>query len=132
MPRSWTRIPAAKDDGPFILARFAPYGRAQGLLIFRSPYDPQQTPTEFAARNQEGLTKRGFGNFVMGETTMGSQRVVTLDFDKAESSGKPHYNREYYFVVNDTMLYILCFHTADRDIMFPVYDKLARTFVSRE
>ena len=132
MPKGWQGVPAAPEDGPYLLTRLARQDRAQGLLVFRLPYDPQQTPTEFAAKNQEGLTKRGFGNFVMSMTTIGSEQVVILDFDKAGASGKPHYNREYYFVVNDTLMYILCFHTNNRDAMFPLYDKLAKTFVSRE
>lgn len=90
-------------------------------------------PSEFAASIQDILAKAGFADFVVGETTLGSQKVATLNFDKTSPAGKTWYVRYYFIIINNnTLVYTLGFGTTNREAMFPLYEKMAGTFVSKE
>jgi hypothetical protein len=67
----------------------------------------------------------------MGETTIGSKRVLTLDFDRPNPDGGTWSCREY-FITYGTLDYVLGFGTTNRDAMFGLYERMAKTFVSNE
>lgn len=83
IPKRWNSFPAVPTNSPHEVIRFASFeDGTHVLIVFRHPYDPQLGPKATADEVQEYLTKQGFSNFVTGETTIGSRRVMTLDFDK--------------------------------------------------
>jgi hypothetical protein len=53
--------------------------------------------------------------------------VLTLDFDRSRPDGKTWSVREY-FILDGTLSYVLGFGTTDRDAMFGLYDRMAKSF----
>ncbi len=57
--------------------------------------------------------------------------MITLDFDKPEKGGGTWSCRQYY-VVDGTLVYALDFGSTNRDVMFGLYDRMAKSFVFGE
>ena len=132
IPESWHAFPPVPANSPFEVVRFMSYENGtHNLIVFRNPYDPATDPAQVVAVVQQNLTQGGFGNFVSGRTTIGSRSVRTLDFDKPRPDGKTWSVREY-FIVDGTLMYVLGFGTTDKDGMFGLYDRMAKTFTFDE
>ena len=132
IPKGWHAYPPVPSNSPNEVIRFASQENGKHLLIiFRHPYDPQVSPEAFSARIQQILADHGFSNFVTAETTIGSKRVLTLDFDRTNNEGFT-WSCRHYFVIDGTLIYTLGFGTSKRDAMFDVYDRMAKSFVSNE
>jgi hypothetical protein len=128
IPKRWNEFPPVLTNSPFEVVRFASHEDGNHLLIvFRAPYDPKLSPTDFAGRVEQVLGESGFSNFVIGATTIGSRHVVTLDFDRTEKNGSVWSGRQYYFV-DGTIVYTLGFGTNRGDVMFGLYEQMAKTF----
>lgn len=133
IPQRWNAFPAVPTNSPEEVIRFA--SREKGihlLIVFRSPYDPKQDPKAFSDGIQQVLTKGGFSNFVSAETTIGGKPVLTLDFSRTmqDGSGRTWYCRQF-FVIEGTLVYTLGFGTSDREVMFGLYDRMAKSFTSQ-
>jgi hypothetical protein len=129
IPKSWNRFPPVSSNSPFEIMRFASHENGTHLLIvFRNPNNPNAPLKASVDGTQKVLTKGGFSNFVQSETKIGSKVVMTLDFDK-DMDGHPWHCR-HYFIADGTLLYVLGFGTTDREAMFPVYDRMAQTFIA--
>ena len=74
------------------------------------------------------LVKGGFGNFVLGETTIGSLVVPTLDFDKPDDKGGT-WSVRHNFVFYGTLAYVVSFGTTEWHAMLGLFDRIAKTFV---
>ena len=133
IPKRWNAFPPVSANSPNEVVRFESYESGiHNLTVFRLPHDPKQSPAALSAVIQDILAKRGFANFVTGETTIGFQKVVTLTFDGPRPDGTGTWSCIYYYYIDGTIAYTLGFGTTDRAAMFPVYEKMAKTFVSRE
>jgi hypothetical protein len=123
IPKRWNSFPPVPTNSPNEVIRFASHEDGNHLLIvFRNPYDPVQ----------EHLAKDGFSNFVTGETTIGSRRVMTLDFDKWMADKGGTWSCRHYYVADGTVRYTLGFGANRRDAMFDLFDRMAKSFVSEE
>jgi hypothetical protein len=131
IPKSWNRFPPVSSNSPFEVTRFLSNENGHhDLIVFRNPHDPKKDLKTRVDQTQQVLAKGGFSNFVQAETKIGSKVVMTLDFDKA-LNGQPWYCR-HYFIVDGTLMYVLFFGTTDREAMFPLYDRMAKTFVAND
>jgi beta-lactamase regulating signal transducer with metallopeptidase domain len=132
IPEHWNAFPAVPTNSPAEVIRFASHeDGTHNLIIFRSPYDPQMGLKAYADAIQEFLAKNGFSNFVWALTTIGSRPVATLDFDRSTPTGGT-WSCRYYFIIDGTLAYTLGFGTNNyRDAMFDLYDRMAKSFVSR-
>jgi beta-lactamase regulating signal transducer with metallopeptidase domain len=129
IPARWNSFPPVQANSPFEVIRF--FSQEHGthdLIVFRNPYDPAVGPEMNVQKVQENLSKNGFSHFVTGETKIGSRAVRTLDFDKPAPGGKTWSCRQYY-IIDGTLQYVLGFGTTDRNAMFGVYDRMAKSFV---
>ena len=129
IPKRWNAFPPVSSNSPNELIRFASQENGTHLLIiFRGPYNPQTSPEDFSKKIQQILADHGFSNFVTGETTIGSRKVLTLDFDRTSKEGFT-WSCRHYFVIDGTLVYTLGFGTSKRDAMFDLYDRMAKSFV---
>jgi beta-lactamase regulating signal transducer with metallopeptidase domain len=132
IPKRWNSFPPVLTNSPFEVVRFGSYEEGNHLLIvFRAPYDPKQSLKTLSDNVQHTLAEHGFANFVTSETTIGSKQVVTLDFSRVTKNGLT-WTCRHYFVVDGTILYTLGFGTDRGDVMFGLYDRMAKTFVAGE
>jgi hypothetical protein len=107
------------------------------------PNDPQKSPKDAADQVQQVLARKGFGNFITGETTIKSRAAVTLDFDKPhtdENSALLLQGDQYvvrpgrlwscreYILAEGTLRYMLGFGTTNKAGMFELYDRMAKSF----
>jgi Glyoxalase superfamily protein len=139
IPKRWNSFPAVPTNSPNEVIRFASHEDGNHLLIvFRNPYDPQQSPEAYSGQIQQYLEKAEFSNFVTGETTIGSRRVLTLDFDKSIPPGGTWipeggtWSCRHYFIIDGTLAYTLGFGTSKWTAMIDLYDRMAKSFVSEE
>lgn len=137
VPKRWNAFPPVSSNSPNEVIRFlSNENGTHSLIVLRLPYDPRQSLATLATASEKILTKLNFGNFVLGETTMGSRKVVTLDFDRpaADTPGTngQRWSCRSYYITDGSLLYVLGFGTTDRQAMFALYEKMARTFVSNE
>jgi beta-lactamase regulating signal transducer with metallopeptidase domain len=129
IPKRWTVMPPVPANSPNEVIRFMSRENGDhGLIVFRGPYDPQRSPQAFSDMIQQILANAGFSNFVSGATTIGSRRVLTLDFEKPRPDGGLLSCR-HYFIIDDTLVYTLGFGTNHREAMFDLYDRMAKSFV---
>jgi beta-lactamase regulating signal transducer with metallopeptidase domain len=129
IPKRWNSFPAVPTNSPNEVIRLASHEDGNHLLIvFRNPYDPQESPEAYSGRIQQSLEKNGFSHFVSGETIIGSKRVVTLDFDRPTPNGGT-WSCRHYFITDGTLSYTLGFGTTQRDAMFDRFDRMAKSFV---
>jgi beta-lactamase regulating signal transducer with metallopeptidase domain len=129
VPQSWVVMPPVSSNSPGEVIRFL--SREEGnhnLIVFRSPFDPKQRLEVVVRKTQDVLAKGGFSNFVVGETTIGSRRVPTLEFSKLAPDGVTVWSCRHYFIADGPVGYILGFGTTDRDKMFDRYERIAQTF----
>ena len=128
-PTNWNRFPPVSSNSPYEVVRFQSIenGIHDLLIVFRSPRDPSQSPTEWLQEMQKVLEKGGFGNFVVGKTTIGSRAVLTLDFDKAGPDGGL-WSCRHYMVTDGTLGYVLGFGTNKREQMADLQDRIAKSF----
>lgn len=130
IPKRWNAFPPVPTNSPYEVIRFeSSEAGTHALIVFRNPHDPQESPSAYVAVVQKNLATHGLGNFVTAEATIGARKIVTLDFDMTRPDGKTWSCRQYFFF-EGTLVYVLGFGTTNRDAMFPVYDKMARSFVS--
>jgi hypothetical protein len=101
------------------------------LIIFRNSHDPQSQLKATLDSAQQILTNGGFSNFVQSETKIGSRVVMTLDFDQ-DINGHGRWYCRHFYIVDGTHLYVLGFGTEDREAMFPLFDRIAKTFVTND
>jgi hypothetical protein len=133
IPKRWNSFPVVPSNSPREVIRFALFEDGTHLLIvFRNPYDPQLGLKAISDEVQEHLAKDGFSNFVTGETTIGSRRVMTLDFDKWMADKGGTWSCRHYYVADGTVRYTLGFGANRRDAMFDLFDRMAKSFVSEE
>jgi hypothetical protein len=136
IPKRWNAFPPVSGNSPNEVIRFlSNEDGVHNLIVFRLPYT-QQSLASLATAAEKALTRLNFGNFVLGEITIGSRKVVTLDFDRPASNEMATNGRRWscrsYYITDGTLLYILGFGTTNREAMFPLYDKMARTFVAKD
>ena len=127
IPKRWNAFPAVPTNSPYEVIRFA--SREHGshlLIIFREPRDPELNSEQHLTQMQNQLQKGGFGNFVVGETTIGASTARTLDFNKEMDGGQ--WSVRHYVLTAETLRYILGFGTTNWDAMLPVFDRLAMSF----
>jgi hypothetical protein len=128
IPKRWNAFPPVSSNSPFEVMRFM--SREDGvhnLIVFRQPSDPKQTAANWEEGVQRVLAKGGFGNFVVGKTTIGSREVLTLDFDKPAPNGGT-WSCRHYFVADGTLAYVLGFGSSNKAGMFGLYDQMAKSF----
>jgi beta-lactamase regulating signal transducer with metallopeptidase domain len=131
IPSSWRVVPhAACCNGEMVRFSSTNSSHDYTLYIARFPHDPMQSPQAEAERAQQNLIKKElYSNFLTGQTTLGSEQVVTLDFDSLNGSrdGTSHHVRDY-FMISGTFLYILVFSTDRMTDVVP--DQVAGSFVA--
>jgi beta-lactamase regulating signal transducer with metallopeptidase domain len=128
IPKRWVVMPPVPSNGPEVIRFNSQEGGTHGLVIWRSPYDPKQDPKAMSDAVQQILANGGFSNFVPGETTIGSRRVLTLDFERTNADGTLLSCR-HYFVIDGPLIYTLGFGSTKRDEMFDTYERMAKSFV---
>jgi len=127
IPRRWHALPPQCTNSPNEVMRFASKEDGTHLLIvFREIHDPKQTLPTLSAAVQKILAIHGFGNFVPGQTTIGTRAVFTLDFDKPMDDET--WSCRHYFVPDGTLRYTLGFGTTRKAEMFELYDAVAKSF----
>jgi hypothetical protein len=123
----WNAFPPVSANSPYEVVRFLCHEEGHHVLIvFRQPHSPGSTLEELSGRVQQVLEGRGFGNFSTAETTLRSRRALTLSFDKPMGAGT--WSCRHYFVAEGTLGYALGFGTSSRQVMFELYDRMARSF----
>ena len=129
VPSRWNKLPPDSSNSPFEVVRFDLHetGVDNLLIIFRQPIDPKPSLSEWAEEVREVLAQGGFGDFLIGKTTIGSSAVVTLDFDKTVSNGGT-WSCRYYFIADGAHRYILGFGTDKRAEMIDSFDRIAKSF----
>jgi beta-lactamase regulating signal transducer with metallopeptidase domain len=132
IPRRWVAMPPVPSNSPGEVMRFASEENGRHLLIvFRQPGDPKKDSKSQRDAVQQVLAKAGFSNFIPAEITVGSRRVLTLDFERVAPDGSL-WSCRHYFVGDGTLRYTLGFGTNEREAMFDLYDRMAKSFVSDE
>jgi hypothetical protein len=127
IPERWNSFPPVPTNSPAEVIRFQSSEHGTHILIvFRHPHDPMEPMQARSDRVQERLAGAGFGNFVSADTTLGSRRSLTLDFDKM--LGTVLWSCRHYFVAEGTLAYTLGFGTSDKTGMFELFDRMAKTF----
>jgi hypothetical protein len=130
IPKGWNRFPPNLNYSPREVMRFASGENGRQLLvIFRTYIDAQKGVAGHVSAVEESLGKKeGYSHFVTGETTLGSRRVTTLDFDRPLEGGEI-WSVHQYFLVEGTLLYTLSFSTnGNPQAMIPLTDRIANGF----
>ena len=128
IPARWNAFPAVPTNSPNEVIRFASHeGGVHLAIIFRNPYDPKQGEQAFIDHMKPFLVKGGFGNFVLGETTIGSLVVPTLDFDRPDDK-LGTWSVRHNFVFYGTLAYVVSFGTTEWHAMLGLFDRIAKTF----
>jgi hypothetical protein len=127
VPASWNEFPPVHVNSPWEVARFfsREAGKTHGLIVFRSPRDPTESLEARIETQKTSLSARDFGNFVHGESVVGSDLVPILDFDRL--TGSP-WSCRYYLFGSETLNYTLGFGTTDRDSTLDLYQRMAESF----
>jgi hypothetical protein len=132
VPQTWNRFPPVSSNSPFEVTRFlSNENGVHNLIVFRNPYDPAKGVSAYVDQSEQSNEKAGFANFIRGETTIGSKAVMTLQKDMTLKDGKRWYTRQY-FITDGTVIYVLGFGTTNPDVMFPIDDRVAKTFVAND
>jgi len=133
VPKQWIEMPPVPSNGPEVV-RFHSQDRSVplALIIWRKSNYPKHTPKSLSISLQRDLAKEGlFSNFVSGETSIGSRRVQTLDFERTLPDGSLLSCRSY-FIVDGGVQYVLGFGTSSRDTMFDTFARVANSFAFEE
>ena len=127
IPRRWHAFPPVSSNSPLEVIRFASKEEGNHLvIIFRGPRDPKKPLKETCDQTQQLLAGKGFGNFSITETTIDTRPALMLEFDRPQHGGT--WSCREYFVAEDTLQYTLGFGTNNKDRMFELYDRMARSF----
>ncbi len=157
VPKRWNAFPPVSTNSPLEVIRFASKEDGTHLvIIFRGPREPNQPLKEICQRAQGILTKHGFRNFTTTQTAIGSRAVLLLEFDRPWSprprswaksrhalvraletvcnklalsrQGEGTWSCREYFLADGTLQYTLGFGTTNKDGMFDLYDRMAKSF----
>jgi hypothetical protein len=131
IPKQWVVIPPVPSNGPEVIRFESKENGYHGLIVWRAANDPSVSPKSMRDEVQKVLAKGGFSNFVPGETSIGSRKVLTLDFDRKNPDGSVWSCRQFY-IIDGALQYTLGFGTTGRDAMFDAYDRMAKSFVFEE
>jgi hypothetical protein len=127
IPRRWHAFPPVSSNSPLEVMRFASKEEGNHLvIIFRGPRDPKKPLKEACDQAQQSLAGKGFGNFSTTETTIATRAALMLEFDRPQDGGI--WSCREYFLAEDTLQYILGFGTDNKDGMFGLYDRMAKSF----
>ena len=127
IPTRWHAFPPVSSNSPLEVIRFASKEEGNHLvIIFRGPRDPKKPLKEACDQAQHILAGKGFGNFSTTETTIGTRAALLLEFDRPQDGGM--WSCREYFVAQGTLHYVLGFGTNNKDGMFDLYDRMARSF----
>ena len=127
IPKGWNAFPPVATNSPAEVIRFASHEDGRHLMIiFRHPHDPRRSLKQKSDEVQQILADKGFGNFVSGETTVGSRQAIMLDFDRPEGGGI--WSCREYFVAEGTLAYTLGFGTTNKAVQFKLFDRMAKSF----
>jgi beta-lactamase regulating signal transducer with metallopeptidase domain len=130
VPKGWNRFSPVLSNSPNEVMRFASgENGTQLLIVFRSFIDAQKGIAGHISTVEQSLEqKEHYAHFVAGETTIGSRRVATLDFDRQQADGGTR-SVHQYLLVEGTLLYTLSFSTSDnQQTMIPTADRIASSF----
>ncbi len=89
------------------------------------PRDPNKPLRETRAQAQQLLAAKGLGNFSIIETTIGPRGALLLEFLRLQYGGT--WSCREYFVAEGTLYYTPGFGTSNKDAMFELYDRMARS-----
>jgi hypothetical protein len=129
VPARWNAFPPVSTNSPFEVIRFMSREDGEHLLIvFRFPFDPAGDMTAVIEGAEKNLANAGFSHFVTGEVKVGSRTIQTLNFDQIRGDGTTWSCRYYYFP-EGTLRYTLSLGTTNPKVMFPIFDRMAQTFV---
>ena len=141
IPKHWHSFPPISSNSPFEVIRFSSKEDGTHLVIvFRAPHDPKQTLKQVCDEAQKRLAAQNFGHFTTSETKIGSRPALVLEFDRPHPSGrwlwraKPSekdtgtWSCREYFLAEGTLQYTLGFGTTNKDAMFELYDRIAKSF----
>jgi hypothetical protein len=127
IPKRWHAFPPVSSNSPLEVIRFASKEEGTHLvIIFRGPRDPKKPLKEACDQAQTILASKGFANFSTTETAIGTRAALRLEFDRPQDGGT--WSCREYFVAEDTLQYTLGFGTSNKDSMFELYDRMARSF----
>jgi hypothetical protein len=140
IPRRWNSFPPVSSNSPLEVIRFASKEDGTHLvIIFRGPRNPQKPLKEVCGQAQRILAKQGFRNFTTTEAAIGSRSALKLEFDRPQREGSSWWQRRVkrrtgtwscreYFLADGTLQYTLGFGTTNKDAMFDLFDRMARSF----
>jgi beta-lactamase regulating signal transducer with metallopeptidase domain len=131
IPKAWIVELPDLTNGPEVIRFHSPDPGPNGLIVWRSRNYPEYTPQSLSISAQQSLAKVGFSNFVSGETSIGSRRVQTLDFNQTQPDGSLMSCR-HYFIIDGKVRYVLGFGTSSRDAMFATFDRMAKSFATEK
>lgn len=132
VPTRWVVTPPVLSNSPAEVIRIGLKENGNhNLIVFRQAVGPSKTAKVLTDESQKFLARSGFSKFVSGETIVGSRKVMTLDFERSAPDGDMWYCR-HYIVVEDSIAYVLGFGTSNREAMFDLYDRMAKSFVFQE
>ena len=127
IPRRWHAFPPVSSNSPGEVIRSASKEEGNHLvIIFRWARDPKKPLREACDQAQQILAGKGFENFSTIETTIGTRAAWMLEFDRPQDGGT--WSCREYFLAEGTLQYTLGFGTNDRDGVFELYDRMARSF----
>jgi hypothetical protein len=127
IPRRWHAFSPVSSNSPLEVMRFASKEEGNHLVIvFRGPRDPNKPLKEACEQAQKVLAGAGFGNFSTTETTPGTRAALMLEFDRPQDRGT--WSCREYFFAEDTLQYTLGFGTNNKEGMFELYERMARSF----
>ena len=127
IPKTWHAFPPVCTNSPHEVIRFA--SKEDGthlLIIFRAPHDPNTALQQVCEQAQKNLEPHGFANFAVSETTIGHRPAVLLEFDRPQGGGT--WSCREYFLIEGTLQYTLGFGTSNRNAVFELYDRMAKSF----
>jgi hypothetical protein len=135
IPASWNAFPPGpavfpdEVTSPYEVMRFlsSSGGHWSLAIVYRMPRDPAVAPAVTVKQLEASLAKRGFSNFVTGETRFRSRQVLTLNFEKRHPGGEAWRTRSYFFA-DGTLMYVLGFGAMGGNAKFGLYDQMAKTF----
>jgi hypothetical protein len=131
IPQEWRGFPPNRMNSPNEIVRFYPPKPNTGeLIVFRKPHDPKLADTQVIDTAEKILARGGYTHFVRGKAMLGAKSAITLDFDRAGPIETQ--NVREYFIFDDGGDYVLGFGTVDPAGMFPLYERMARSFTIKD
>jgi beta-lactamase regulating signal transducer with metallopeptidase domain len=144
LPTHWMPLPSRST--PDLLPGHAKsFGTSDStnrlLTVLRHTYDPSKEKFKtilfktILESAQQDMANMGFVHFVPGASiTIGSKPAISLDFERAPRNGEGVWYCRNYYILGTRGAYILQFGArnitaAQRDAVFKVYDRMAKSFV---